>query len=198
MTKVKICGLSRHEDVDIVNAERPEYIGFVFADSRRKVTPEQARGMREKLCSDIKAVGVFVNEPAENIISLVRDGTIDAVQLHGSETEEYIRRLKGSIDVSIIRSVNLRDGDLQKKIGTIADYLLLDGGAGGEGSIFDWSLAKDIGRPYFLAGGLCPSNVAEAIERTRPFAVDVSSGVETEGLKDPEKIREFIRKVRNE
>ncbi|MCL1984769.1 MAG: phosphoribosylanthranilate isomerase [Methanomassiliicoccaceae archaeon] len=196
MIKVKICGLSRMCDIDTVNREHPEYAGFVFAPSQRKVTPRTASELREGLRSDITAVGVFVNEPIDNIITLLHNGVIDAVQLHGSETENYIETLKRITDAPIIRSAAVSDRDDIEKIRTSpADYLLLEGRIRGKG--FEWKLAEDIGRRYFLAGGLSPDNVTEAVRITRPYAVDVSGGVETDGQKDAEKIREFVRRARD-
>jgi len=198
MVKVKICGLSRICDIDVVNIEKPEYIGFVFAKSRRKVTKQQALNLRKNLHPDIIPVGVFVNEKSENILSLVKNGIIDAVQLHGMEDEEYIIRLKLLTDVPIIKAIAVQsEGDVQKWVSTSADYLLLDNIDGGMGKSFNWDLIGKIDKPYFLAGGLNFENITQAIENTRPFAVDVSSGVETNGFKDPLKIKEFIRRTRN-
>ncbi|MCL2321793.1 MAG: phosphoribosylanthranilate isomerase [Oscillospiraceae bacterium] len=198
MVKIKICGLSRNCDIDAVNIERPEYIGFVFARSRRRVTPKQALDLRKKLHHGIIPVGVFVDDTLENILSLVKNGIIEVIQLHGLEDEEYISRLKMSTDVPIIKAVAVQsESDLQKWLGTSSDYLLLDSIGGGTGNRFDWNFIGKIDKPFFLAGGLNPENVAQAIKDTTPFAVDVSSGVETDGLKDPLKIKEFIRSVRN-
>ena len=196
--KVKICGLSRLCDIEAVNGEKPEYVGFVFAESRRKVTPRQAFDLRKKLYPDITPVGVFVNEEPENIFSLVKCGIVDIIQLHGSENDEYIRKLKTLTNKPIIKAVAvLKEGDAQKQAETPADYLLLDGKGGGKGQRFDWNLIGKTDRPFFLAGGLCPENVGMALEKVKPFAVDISSGVETDGFKDHAKIREFIRMVRN-
>jgi phosphoribosylanthranilate isomerase len=198
LIKVKICGLSRFCDIDAVNREKPEYVGFVFAESRRKVTPQMAFDLRKKLDPDIIPVGVFVNEAPENIVSLVKRGIIDAIQLHGSENEEYIGRLKALTDKPVIRAVAvLNMGDAQKREETPADYLLLDGKDGGKGQSFDWGFIGKLDKPFFLAGGLCLENIGQALAKVKPFAVDVSSGVETDGFKDPAKIREFIRMVRN-
>ena len=198
MVKVKICGLSRPCDIDAVNAEKPEYVGFVFAESHRKVTPQLAFDLRKMLDSGIIPVGVFVNEDPEYIVSLARQGIIGVIQLHGSENEEYICGLKALTDKPVIKAVAvLNDGDAQKWAKTSADYLLLDGKAGGGGQSFDWDLIGKVEKPFFLAGGLCRENIGSALEKVKPFAVDASSGVETYGLKDPAKIREFIRMVRN-
>jgi len=198
LTKVKICGLTRLCDVDAVNIEKPDYAGFVFANSRRRVTSAQAMELRSKLANEIISVGVFVNESIENILPLVQNGVIEMIQLHGKENEEYIERLKKLTDKPIIKAISvLNAGDVQKWALTSADYLLLDNKDGGTGQAFDWSLIGEIGKPYFLAGGLDVNNVVNAISQTTPFAADTSSGVETDGLKDPWKIKEFIRRVKH-
>lgn len=198
LVKIKICGLKRPCDIQAVNHEKPEYIGFVFADSRRRVTPVQALHLRKALSPDICPVGVFVNETVDTIISLVRQGAIDAIQLHGDETEDYIARLKVLVSRPIIKAVPvLKAGDVQKWAHTCADYLLFDKKGGGTGESFDWDLIGKINKPYFLAGGLDIDNIGEAIRKTNPFAVDISSGVETNGLKDHDKIKSIIGRIRN-
>lgn len=198
MAKVKICGLSRLSDIDAVNEEKPEYIGFVFAESRRNVSPRLASDLRKKLAPGIVPVGVFVDEEMKNIVSLAWRGVIDIIQLHGAEDEEYIVRLKTMTNRPVIKAVAvLNKGDAQKWEKTSADYLLLDGKSGGKGQRFDWDLIGKIDKPFFLAGGLSCKNIGTALEKVKPFAVDVSSGVETDGIKDHAKIREFIRMVRN-
>ena len=195
---IKICGLSRLCDIDAVNDAKPEYIGFVFAESRRKVTPQLALDMRKKLSPDIIPVGVFVDDDPENIVSLAQRSIIDVIQLHGSENGEYIGRLKALTDKPVIKAVAvINEGDAQKWAESPADYLLMDGESGGKGKTFNWDLIGKVEKPFFLAGGLCPKNIGHALEKIKPFAVDVSSGVETDGFKDPAKIREFIRMVRN-
>ena len=190
--------MSRLCDIDAVNDAKPEYIGFVFAESRRKVTPQKALEMREKLDADIIPVGVFVNGDLEKIVSLARRGIIDVIQLHGSETGDYIGRLKELTDKPVIKAVAvLNEGDAQKSAKTPADYLLLDGEDGGKGKPFNWDWIGKLEKPFFLAGGLCRENIGTALEKVKPYAVDVSSGVETDGFKDPAKIKEFIRMVRN-
>ena len=196
--KVKICGLTRPCDIESVNIEKPDYIGFVFAESRRKVTPAQAKELRSKLATGIIPVGVFVDETTRNILSLVQNNVIEMVQLHGAESEEYITRLKELTTAPIIKAISVRHaGDVQKWALTAADYLLLDNKGGGTGQAFDWSLIGETTKPYFLAGGLDVNNIATAINQTTPFAVDVSSGVETDGYKNPAKIKEFIGRVRH-
>ncbi|MCL2026302.1 MAG: phosphoribosylanthranilate isomerase [Leptospirales bacterium] len=198
MVKVKICGLSRPDDIDAVNEEKPDYIGFVFAESRRKVSAQQALKLRKKLSPNIIPVGVFVNETIESILSLTQDGIIDAIQLHGSEDEEYIGRLKGLTGKPVIKTIAVqKEGDVQKRAATAANFLLLDNVSGGTGKTFDWNLIGKTSKPFFLAGGLDVKNITEAIAKTAPFAVDVSSGVEKDGFKDYGKIKEFIRRARS-
>ena len=196
MTKIKICGLTRPEDIIIVNNLRPDYIGFVLAESRRKVMPNQALSLRNALDKNIIPVGVFVNEPIENIIALVQNGVIDIIQLHGEENENYIEKIKLSTSAPIIKAISVqKKDDVQKWNHTAADYLLLDHKGGGTGIAFDWNLIGETTKPYFLAGGLNPQNVSQAIAKTAPYAVDVSTGVEVSSHKCPNKIRDFIRAV---
>ena len=198
MVKVKICGLSQEGDIDAVNREKPDYIGFVFAESRRRISPQQALKLRKKLSPDIIPVGVFVDEMIENILLLVQDDVIDIIQLHGYEDEEYINRLKGLTDKPVIKAIAVqKDGDVQRWAASSADYLLMDNIIAGSGQIFNWNLIGEINKLFFLAGGLSIKNITEAITKIKPFAVDVSSGVETDGFKDYAKIREFIRRVRS-
>ena len=197
MVKVKICGLSRPRDIEIVNVAKPDFIGFVFAESRRRISWRQAQGLRSKLAPDIIPIGVFVDETIENILGLVQNGMIDMIQLHGSEDEAYIQRIKALTDRPIIKAVSVgKKGDVQQWDGASADYLLLDHQGGGTGEKFDWDLIGETNKLYFLAGGLSPENVMAAIRSTAPFAVDASSGVETDGCKDPAKITAFVRMVR--
>ena len=198
MIKIKICGITRPCDIDAVNSAMPDYIGFVFADSRRKVSPGQAAELRGKLAKGIIPVGVFVDEAVEHVLSLVQDGVIAVIQLHGAEDEEYIQKLKRLTTKPVIKAVSVqKSGDVQKWTDTCADYILLDNKSGGTGQTFDWGLIGETNKPYFLAGGLDTDNIAAAISQAVPFAVDASSGVETDGLKDHAKIDEFIRRVRN-
>ena len=199
MVRVKMCGLRRPEDIDAVNEVRPDYIGFVFfPGSRRCVTPETARALRAKLAPDIRAVGVFVDEPPENVANLLREGVIDLAQLHGREDEAYLRRMRKLTDGPLIQAFRIRSaGDLRPARESTAEWVLLDAGAG-DGKTFDWSLLGTVGRPYFLAGGLTPENVSLAAEQWHPYAVDVSSGIETDGLKDIVKMRAFMRAVGRE
>ena len=200
MTRIKLCGLSRASDIEVANELKPEYIGFVFAPkSRRYVTPEQAAALKRLLHPTIKAVGVFVKERPKNIAALLAEGTIDIVQLHGGETEAYIKELRALTDKPIIKAFRI-DGEQDTVAAqeSHADYVLLDSGGGGTGTVFDWRLLENINRPYFLAGGLDISNVEEAIKTAKPFAVDVSSGIETTGLKDKNKMAAFVAAVSKE
>ncbi len=198
MTRIKLCGLSRPCDIEVANALRPEYIGFVFfPKSRRYVSPEQAEALRKMLDPAVRAVGVFVRENPERIAGLLNRGIIDLAQLHGSEDEEYIARLRAMTDKLLIRAFRVDSpADLAKARESTADYILLDNGAGGTGESFDWSVLQGFDRPYFLAGGLRPENATAAVEALRPFAVDVSSGIETDGVKDGEKMKAFVDAVR--
>ncbi|MBQ9165859.1 MAG: phosphoribosylanthranilate isomerase [Oscillospiraceae bacterium] len=200
MTKIKLCGLSRVCDIEWANRLKPEYIGFVFAPkSRRYISRERAAELKGKLDPEIKAVGVFVNEDPEAVLDLLKDGIIDIAQLHGSETEDYIRQLRMGTDKQIIKAVRIdTPQDVIAAQSSSADYILLDSGSGGTGKVFDWELIRQIGRPYFLAGGLSPHNAAHALSMLNPYAVDVSSGIETDGQKDPEKMQEFVTIIRKE
>lgn len=197
MTKIKLCGLSRICDIEAVNTLNPEYIGFVFAPkSQRCVSPEKASELKKLLSPGIKAVGVFVNAPQNEILELVHSGIIDIIQLHGTEDAAYIRQLRELTDAPIIQAFRMKtEADIFLAKQSSADYILLDSGAG-TGMTFNWQLIQDIKRPYFLAGGLNPDNVRNAIQKLTPFAVDVSSGIETEGFKDKEKMTAFVTAVR--
>lgn len=199
MTKIKLCGLSRPCDIDYVNELLPEYIGFVFwGKSKRFVSPERAGELRNKLRKEIIPVGVFVDEKIEVIAKLVKDGVIDIVQLHGRESEEYIDELRRRTACPIIKAYLIKsEEDVIEAKGSKADFVLLDSGLGG-GKTFDHSLLKGINRPYFLAGGLTPENVGAAVKELKPFAVDASSSLETEGFKDKEKMTAFVKAVRKE
>lgn len=200
MTKIKLCGLSRTCDVEAANELRPEYIGFVFAPkSRRYITPEKAAELKRLLAPGIKAVGVFVKENPETVTELLNSGVIDIAQLHGDEDEDYIRQLRALTDKPIIKAFRIDTAsDIADAERSNADYVLLDSGSGGTGTVFDWKLIQNIKRPYFLAGGLGLDNVENAVELLHPYAVDVSSGIETNGLKDKCKMAEFVAVVRKD
>ncbi|MBP5661435.1 MAG: phosphoribosylanthranilate isomerase [Lachnospiraceae bacterium] len=199
MTQIKLCGLRRPEDIEAANRLKPEYIGFVFArKSKRYVDPETALSLKKSLSPDIKAVGVFVNEELSVVADLLNRGIIDVAQLHGSESEEYISELKKATGKPVIRAFKVATSeDVAAAVGSSADHILLDAGAG-DGVTFDWSIVKDVERPFFLAGGLNPLNVAEAVAVVHPFAVDVSSGIETDGVKDTDKMAAFVSAVRKD
>ncbi|WP_455760162.1 phosphoribosylanthranilate isomerase [Cloacibacillus evryensis] len=198
MTKIKICGLSRRCDIGFVNRCGPDYAGFVVnvPKSRRSVTPEEARALSALLSPDIIPVGVFVNERAEVVASMLNDGIIFAAQLHGSEDEDYIGDLRRRTGGILIQAFSVASpSDMERAAASPADYVLLDSG-GGTGRTFDWRLIKGFKRPYFLAGGLGADNLPAALAELRPFAVDMSSGVETGGVKDPAKIEAAVAAVR--
>ena len=199
MTGIKLCGLKRECDIEAVNKLNPDFIGFVFSEkSKRYVNPIEAAKLKEMLGKDIKAVGVFVNESPEAVAELLNKGTIDMAQLHGSEDEEYISRLRSLTDKPLIKAIKVQSkADIEAADESGADYVLLDSGAG-TGMTFNWQLIKGIKRPYFLAGGLNLENVAEAVKTLNPYAVDVSSGIETDGLKDEAKMADFVSIVRKE
>ena len=194
MTKIKLCGLSRKEDILCANELLPDYIGFVFAKgSRRYVSPDEAKRLRELADSRIKTVGVF----EEEVAALVRDGIIDIVQLHGGEDREYIERIRCLGAKEIIKAYKITGSrDMEAAKATSADVILLDSGQGG-GLVFNWELIGNLRRPYFLAGGLDCDNVAKAFATLSPYGVDVSSGIETGGIKDPDKMRRFVMTVRS-
>lgn len=201
MTKIKICGLTRKDDIESVNCWMPDYIGFVFCESRRQVTPEQAGLLKAGLDSRIKAVGVFVNEPVLSIVKLCNTGVIDVVQLHGDESEEYIRELKDQIDCPVIKAVRVQSAEQIRQAEKLScDLILLDTYQktqyGGSGKTFDYSMIPFLQKRFFLAGGLENSNIAQAVEKCNPYGVDIGSGVETNGLKDENKIRQIIQTVR--
>lgn len=199
MSKIKLCGLSRKCDIEWANALKPEYIGFVFwSKSKRNVPPEKAKELKDLLSPDIKAVGVFVDEPIENVAELLNDNIIDFAQLHGGEDEEYIKKLRTFSGKPIIKAFLLKsENDAERAEKSTADYILVDSGTG-TGKSFDWELLKNISRPYFLAGGLCCENISQAITALDPYAVDVSSGIETNGCKDKNKMAAFVAAVRKE
>ena len=198
MTKIKLCGLKRPQDIQAANELLPAYIGFVFAPkSRRYVHPDRAEELRRMLNPGITPVGVFVNETPETVAALLDRGIIDIAQLHGKEDAAYIRRLRQLTKKPLIQAFRIdTPADVAAAQASTADYVLLDSGAGGTGTCFDWSLLQDIQRPYFLAGGLTPENVGGAVATLHPYAVDVSSGIETDGAKDKEKMTQFVRAVR--
>lgn len=198
-TKIKICGLRRREDILAVNEAKPDYCGFIieFPSSFRSVTADEVRELVKELDPEIRPVGVFVNAPMELVRTLLDDGTLALAQLHGQEDESYIRELKTYTDKLIIKAFSIKTAeDIEKALQSPADYILLDQGGGGTGKTFDWSLIPEIQRPFFLAGGIGASNLGQAIREIHPYAVDLSSSVETEKRKDPMKIRQVVDIVR--
>jgi phosphoribosylanthranilate isomerase len=198
MTKIKLCGLSRPQDIETANLLKPDYIGFVFApNSRRYITPQQAAELRKLLDPEIQAVGVFVDEAPDRVADLLNRGVIDLAQLHGGEDQRYIAILRILTEKPLIQAFRVDTAeDVAAARESTADYILLDAGTGGTGKRFDWKLLQGLDRPYFLAGGLESDNVAEAVETLHPFGVDVSSGIETAGVKDPQKMTDFVSAVR--
>ncbi len=201
MTKIKICGLSRERDIDAINRCQPDYVGFVMAESRRRVSAEMAERLKERLEPSIKTVGVFVNEDIHLITDLYTADIIDTVQLHGDEDAAYISTLKRAIPAPIIKAVRVRSRrQIYEAQELPADLLLLDtysqGHYGGSGRSFDWSLIPVLSKRLFLAGGLNIGNIGAAIQLVSPYAIDVSSGAETDGIKDEDKIREIIAMIR--
>ena len=197
MSKIKICGIRRLKDIEIINKYKPEYIGFVFTDSPRKISYEQAHELKNKLNPSIKSVGVFVNEDIDNIIKLYENKTIDIAQLHGEENESYIKNLKEKTDnIQIIKSIIINtDEDLNQYKHTKADYLLLDSGKG-SGKTFNWDLINEnINKKLFIAGGLNSNNINQAINKFKPYAVDLSSSLEVNGYKDELKIKKIMEVV---
>jgi phosphoribosylanthranilate isomerase len=200
--KVKICGLTRTIDIELVNRFLPDYIGFVFAEGRRKVTLQTAYQLKSLLDQRIKSVGVFVNDNINRIAELCKSGVIDLVQLHGDESDEYIRTLRHKVENPIIKAVRVRDSNSVRAAGGLScDYLLLDTYSGkeygGTGKTFDWSLISDTDKPIFLAGGISHDNAIAAIQSIKPYCLDVSSSVETDYVKDREKIINIVNLIRS-
>ena len=216
--KVKMCGISKVETIPAVVEAKPDYMGLVFAPSKRQVTVDQAkilveelnRGYAKKYGSDtehdkndtIKTVGVFVNETIDNLVTIANEANLDAVQLHGDEDETFIQSLKERTNVEVWKAIQIRTAaDTEKWIDSSADMLLFDAyhkdERGGTGEVFDWSSLDAFERPFMLAGGIDSTNVARAIRTVRPYGIDISSGIETNGVKDDEKITAFIKIVKS-
>ena len=193
MTKVKICGLSTKEAVETAVSAGADYIGFVFAPSKRQVTLEQAAEMAKLIPANVKKVGVFVSPNRKELLEAIEKVGLDLVQIHGQAADDLFENLP----CASIQAVQV-DGDGHVP-NSQADYLLFDAPVAGSGQTFDWDQLDmtELAQPFFIAGGLNEDNVARAIQYFSPFAVDVSSGVETNGQKDHEKIRRFIERVKN-
>ena len=195
MTRIKICGLRRPQDIEAVNAAGADFAGFVIEAERscRSVSRREARILAKKLRKEIFSVGVFVDASPDLVAELLEEGTIHMAQLHGQEDEDYIFCLRQLTDKPLIQAFSIQtEGDVGRALESTADYLLFDQGRGGTGESFDWGLLPELSRPFFLAGGLGESNLEQAVRRVKPWAVDVSSSLETEGKKDPEKIRRIV------
>ena len=198
-SRIKICGLRRREDMAAVYRWQPDYCGFLFYEkSRRFISFDQAAALRKLLRPEIAVVGVFVNADPAEIAACVRRGIIDWIQLHGQEDENYLRTLRSLTTCPMIQAFSIRSQeDIQRAEASKAEMILLDHGSGGTGESFDWNLLNRVRRPYFLAGGLNPDNVASAVRQYHPYGLDISSGVETDGWKDPQKIETCIRRIRD-
>ena len=221
-----MCGISKVETIPAIIDAKPDYMGLVFAPSKRQVTVEQAKTLVEELYKQnvvgnnseveqtepvtsldtassetIKTVGVFVNETVENLLKIAEEVKLDVIQLHGDEDESFIQILKEQSNVEVWKAVQVRSAaDAEKWIDSSADMLLFDAyhkdERGGTGEVFDWSSLDEFDRPFMLAGGIDSTNVARAIRTVRPYGIDISSGIETEGVKDNEKIKAFTNIVR--
>ena len=198
MTKIKLCGMTCPEDIQTANLLMPDYIGFVLSPvSRRYISSSQATALKKLLSPQIAAVGVFVREEVETVAELLNRGVLDASQLHGGEDTLYLARLRALTDRPILQAFRVHGPEaLDAALRSPADMILLDSGAG-SGKRFNWDLLRTFPRPYFLAGGLTPENAADAISALHPYALDVSSGIETDGKKDPAKMKAFVETIRN-
>ena len=208
--KVKMCGISKVETIPAIVDAKPDYMGLVFAPSKRQVTVDQAKTLVEELhkqyavrynSETIKTVGVFVNETVENLLKIAEEVKLDVIQLHGDEDESFIQILKEQSNVEVWKAVQVRSAtDTEKWIDSSADMLLFDAyhkdERGGTGEVFDWSSLDEFERPFMLAGGIDSTNVARAIRTVRPYGIDISSGIETNGVKDDEKMKAFTNIVR--
>ena len=198
MTKIKLCGMTCPEDIQTANLLMPDYIGFVLSPvSRRYISSSQAVALKKLLSPQIAAVGVFVREEVETVAELLNRGVLDAAQLHGGEDALYLARLRALTDRPILQAFRIHGPEaLDAALLSPADMILLDSGAG-SGKRFNWDLLFTFPRPYFLAGGLTPENAADAVSALHPYALDVSSGIETDGKKDPAKMKAFVETIRN-
>ena len=196
--------MKRFEDIAAANEVRPDFVGFVFAPSKRQINSHQAGELKALLDPRIQVVGVFVNEDPDHIVKLVNDSIIDFIQLHGDENESYITALKSQVDAPIIKAFRVKgEKEVAQAMTYDVDGILFDAWHerlyGGSGTTFNWSMLEQAtGKPFFLAGGLTIDNIEEAVKTVRPYAVDVSSGAETDGVKDPEKMKVLVEKVRSE
>ncbi|MFV0503875.1 MAG: phosphoribosylanthranilate isomerase [Lachnospirales bacterium] len=198
MTKIKLCGLSRYEDIVVVNEIKPDYVGLIFyKNSKRYIPYARALKLIENLNREILPVGVFVNEKIDTVVEQVKNNVVSIVQLHGKENQNYIKLLKERIGSPIIKAFSISSmEDIKAANNSVADYVLLDSGNGGTGEEFNRFLLKYINRPYFLAGGLNINNIEDIVNKHCPYAVDVSSGIEVNGIKDKIKMEKFVKIVR--
>lgn len=203
MSRIKICGIKSVKDIEYVNLLNPDYIGFVFARSSRQVTVEQVLELKRFLNKGIKTVGVFLNEDKEKVLEVAENVGLNIVQLHGTEDLSYIDYLSSYDKFEIWKALGIKSDQDIDEIKKYSQYrIVLDGAKAGQGKRFSWDsieeevLTEDFRKNLILAGGLNFNNVIEGIQRFKPFAVDVSSGVETEGKKDYIKMKEFIERVR--
>ena len=206
--KIKTCGLFREEDIDYANELKPDYVGFVFAESKRKVSVEKAYNLKNKLDKEIKAVGVFVNDNLDFISNLIKEKIIDIVQLHGNEDNDFLDNLKTETNAKIIKFIPVENTDsILKSVDKPADFILLDNLKGGAGKTFNWNYLKEafeinknffeiFGKKYFLAGGLNKENIEEAL-KFNPYCADLSGGLETNGIKDFDKMKYIINIAKN-
>lgn len=194
ISKLKICGIRRIEDILMVNEIKPEFIGFVFAKSKRQIDLNTAIELKRKLNSAIKCVGVFVNEDINQIVKIVDSKAIDIIQLHGDESNDYIKLLKEKVSAKIIKVIKINSDLNDNTSFSQVDYLLYDSG-NGSGKPFDWNININKKKPTFIAGGININNIEEAYKIFNPFAFDVSSGVEVGGYKNLDKMREIKTKL---
>lgn len=206
--KIKTCGLFREEDINYANELKPDYIGFVFAESKRKVGVEKAYNLKNKLDKEIKSVGVFVNDNLDFILNLIREKIIDIIQLHGNEDNDFLDNLKTKTNAKIIKFIPVENADsILNSLNIFSDFILLDNLKGGVGKTFNWNYLKEafelnkkfievFNKKYFLAGGLNKENINEAL-KFNPYCVDLSGGLETDGIKDFEKMKYIINITKN-
>ncbi len=195
---IKFCGIRRIEDVRAVNKTHPDLAGFILVKGRKRyISPEKVCELKRAIDPSIKAVGVFIDEDIDEVRRLLSEGIIDIAQLHGNEPDEYIRELKSSTGATVIKAIGIRDADdVRRAEASPADLVIVDSPGGGTGSTFDWDLLQKIERPYILAGGINTDNITEAVERLHPYGVDVSSGIETDGFKDEDKMKAFMALIK--
>lgn len=203
MTKIKICGLRRIEDIEMVNKNLPDYVGFIFAESKRKVDKEKVKELIDRLDKRVKTVGIFVDETREEVKKIAKYCRLDILQFHGEETAEYCDHFRDQYE--IWKAFSVKDRGIEKRLLKYKkhiDLYLLDAYnkevRGGSGKVFNWDLIEGMSKKYkiALAGGINSKNILEAVEKVNPYIIDLSSGVETDGFKDGEKIKEIIKKIR--